>query len=366
MKNRRRLPRNVSSFVDRHGKERFRYRKTGQPTYYFKAHPGTEKHPSEEYAALVSGAPVTVSRAVPGTIDDLVGRYYSTLAFTNPGAVTQQKVRARLEAFRAEHGKKRVATIRFNHVEAILGAKAVRGVNDAGKKVGGPNAAKSLEKDLLRLFDLAVKLEIITVNPVRLATGVEVPKTTGFHTWEDEEITQFRRRFPLGTKARLALEIIRWTLQRRGDASRFGPSQRKGGMINVWNEKNKKTTWVPEPQQLTAAIEAMPAVGLKSYLVTEFGKPFSPAGFGNWFKDRCVEAGLPHCTAHGIRKATARQLAERGRSQQELKAAGGWSGDKEVATYAAAADQRRLASAGMNDLAAWDLANPDTEVSQTA
>ena len=34
--------------------------------------------------------------------------------------------------------------------------------------------------------------------------------------------------------------------------------------------------------------------GLQTFLVTSFGKPFAIAGFGNWFRERCDEAGLPH------------------------------------------------------------------------
>ena len=43
-------------------------------------------------------------------------------------------------------------------------------------------------------------------------------------------------------------------------------------------------------------------IGVKTFLVTEYGKPFTPAGFGNWFRQRCDEAGLPQCSAHGLRK----------------------------------------------------------------
>lgn len=362
-----RLPPYVSAYTTRHGKRRYRFRKTGMKTYFFKDHPGTPKHPSAEYQRVAAGqvAANDSPKITPGTIDDLVNRYYGTTAFTNPSKVTQEKVRAILEDFRRAHGRKRVANLKFNHVEAILSAKAKPGTNAAGKRIGGPNAAKSLEKHLKRVFDLAIKLEMITVNPVRLAEKVKVPKTTGFHTWTEDEIAQFRRHYPIGTKPRLALEIVLWTLQRRGDAARFGPKQRQDGMIQVWNEKTQKMTWVPEPKQLTAAIEAMPAVGMSAFLVTEFGKPFSVAGFGNWFRDRCNEAGLPHCTLHGLRKATARRLAEMGKSQQELKAAGGWSGDREVATYTASADQRRLATTAMTELASWDLAHPASEVRQT-
>ena len=350
-----RLPPNVTAFTDRHGKRRYRYRKQGQPHYSFKDHPGTPKHPSAEYRAVAAGLlPRTRTEAThQRTIRDLVNRYYGTPKFTSPGAVTQEKVRARLEKFCAAHGSKPVVGLRFNHVETILSSQAQIGKNAVGKKVGGPHAAKSLEKDLKRIFDLAVRLEWVVNNPVRLAGSVKVPKTAGFHSWSEDEIEQYRAHYPIGTMGRLAMEIMLWTLLRRGDASHFGPKHRKAGWVHVWNEKTKKYSWLPEARQLTEAIEAMGSVvGSTAYLLSDRGEPFaSPASFGMWFRRRCDEAGLPHCSAHGLRKATARRLADRGATQVQLKAAGNWSQDKDVAIYTASADQKRNANAVMTDLA---------------
>ena len=354
-----RLPQYVSAFTDRHGKRRYRFRKRGV-SVYLKEHPGTPKHPSAEYKLLLEGGAVANDRrrASPGTVDDLIQRFYGSADFNSAEERTRAKNRAILEDFRRQHGSKLVAGLRFNHVEAILLAKAKISKDEKGRKVGGPFAAERLRKLLRRLFAHAVRLEMIAVNPVELAKGPKVPKTRGFHTWTDEEIEQFRAAHPVGTKARLALELLRWTMQRGGDARTFSPSQRKAGQIQIWNEKTDKFTWVPEPPQLTAAINSISAIGSKTLLVTEYGKPFSEKGFGNWFKKQCVTASLPHCTAHGVRKATARQLADHAdATQQELKAAGGWSGDREVATYVADADQRRLARNALGRLADWDLSN---------
>lgn len=357
------LPANVSSFVDRHGKERFRYRKAGLPVYYFKLHPGTKKNPSAEYKALIArkGAPET-PRAEPGTIDDLLSRYYGSTGFRKAGEVTRQKNRATLEEFRAAHGTKRVASIQFQHVEAILIAKGEKGVNRKGRAIGGPEASDRLRKNLRRIFKYAVRLKMIEVNPVDLAETTRPPRTTGFHSWTDEEIAQYRARHPLGTKPRLALEIVLWTLQRRDDARLFGPAHLRGGRINYTQGKGGKNLWLPAAPQLLSAISAMPAVGMTSFLVTAYGKPFTNAGFGNWFKDQCVAAGLPHCTLHGLRKAMARKLAEHGGTQQELKASGGWSNDREVATYTAAADQERLAALAMTRVAQQELATLNSGV----
>ena len=57
-----------------------------------------------------------------------------------------------------------------------------------------------------------------------------------------------------------------------------------------------------------------------TFLVTEHGGPFTAKGFQNWFRDQCDEAGLHHCTAHGLRKARATIAAENGASVHTLMA----------------------------------------------
>ena len=81
--------------------------------------------------------------------------------------------------------------------------------------------------------------------------------------------------------------------------------------------------------------------------MTEFGQPFGSNGFGNWLRKRCDEAGLPNCTAHGLRKAGAAIAAENGATERQFMAKFGWSTMKEAARYTRAARQRVLAASGM-------------------
>ena len=57
-----------------------------------------------------------------------------------------------------------------------------------------------------------------------------------------------------------------------------------------------------------------------TFLITERGAPFTSAGFGNWFRDRCNLAGLPQCSAHGLRKAHVVRRANSGASAEQLMA----------------------------------------------
>jgi len=76
----------------------------------------------------------------------------------------------------------------------------------------------------------------------------------------------------------------------------------------------------------------------------------SDAGFGNKFRQWCNEAGLHHCSAHGLRKAGATIAAENGATSQQLMAIFGWSSLSMAELYARAADQKRLAESAMHML----------------
>ena len=83
-----------------------------------------------------------------------------------------------------------------------------------------------------------------------------------------------------------------------------------------------------------------------TFLVTDYGKPFTAAGFGGWFRERCDEAGLPHCTAHGLKKAGATIAAENGATDRELMAMFDWSTAAQANVYTAAANRKKLAAKG--------------------
>jgi integrase/recombinase XerD len=70
-----------------------------------------------------------------------------------------------------------------------------------------------------------------------------------------------------------------------------------------------------------------------TFLLTEFGKPFTANGFGNEFKDWCRQADLPHCSAHGVRRATSTALAEAGATPHEIMAVTAHQTLEEVERY---------------------------------
>ena len=110
------------------------------------------------------------------------------------------------------------------------------------------------------------------------------------------------------------MALMLYTGCRRSDVVLLGPSNIKNGFLTYTQQKNRArkpiTLTIPVHPDLRRIIEATPMVGVKTFLVTSFGKAFAEAGFGNWMRERCNAAGLPECSSHGLRKAIARRLAE--------------------------------------------------------
>src|SRR5690606_40190262 len=97
-------------------------------------------------------------------------------------------------------------------------------------------------------------------------------------------------------------------------------------------------------------IEAIPRENM-TLLLNENGGPFKPASFGNWFGDRCREAGLGKgYNAHGLRKAGARRLAEAGCTAHEIMSITGHQTIAEVDRYTRAANRTQMAQDGMAKL----------------
>jgi site-specific recombinase XerD len=113
---------------------------------------------------------------------------------------------------------------------------------------------------------------------------------------------------------------------------------------------------------LEEAINAMPSSDHLAFLVTAQGKPFTAAGFGNWFREVCNEVGLPkRCTSHGLRKAAATYLADRGATTTQLMAWFGWKKASEAERYTGGADRKRNAAAAGALVSRTGIGKPDIQ-----
>jgi integrase len=231
-------------------------------------------------------------------------------------------------------GDKRAALIGREHVVRLIATKADK-----------PEAANQFRKVLRAMMKHAVEIGLRADDPTRDVRAIRV-KSEGFHSWTDVEITQFENRHPVGSRARLAFALLLYTGQRRSDVMRMGCQHVRNGVLTVCQEKTGAKLSIPLHPTLQAILASTP-IGNMTFLTTQFGKPFTSNGFGNWFRDQCNAAGLPQCSAHGLRKAAARRLAEAGCTAHEIASITGHASLKQVAHYTRAVDQERLASAAM-------------------
>lgn len=223
------------------------------------------------------------------------------------------------------------------------------------EKLDLPEAANARVKALRRLFAWAIEYDLASGNPaadVAYLSG----SGEGFHTWTVDEVSQFEAHHPIGSKARLALALLLYTGVRRSDVVKLGRQMERDGALHFTEKKGadsralgRKKSTVPKRRvlpilpALRAVIDATPS-GTLTFLVTSFAQPFTAAGFGNKFRVWCNAAGLPHCSAHGLRKAGATIAAENGATAHQLMALFGWTTIRQAEGYTQKANRERLAS----------------------
>lgn len=350
-----RLP-NVSAFKDRHGKTRYRFRRRGYRTVYLPGEPGTPAF-MEAYQDAMSGAvaafrPIGEAKVPARSLSAVAVAYYASARFQRMKPGTQRQKRMVIERFRAKWGLQPIAALKQHHVQGMMDALALQ-----------PGAANIRLKVLRAMLAYAEDAKLIPKgsNP---AAGVPViaVQTDGFRQWTEAEIAQYEAFWPSGTKQRLALALLLYTTQRRSDVIKWGRQHVASGELILKQQKTGTDLTLPILPELQA--ELAHVRGQMTFLTTEYGKPFSVAGFGNRFRQWCRQAGLEGLGPHGLRKAGATRLADNGASEKELMA---WTGIKDPKTleiYIKRADQKRLAAGSKHKLgtnprlpAAPELAN---------
>ncbi|WP_205119495.1 tyrosine-type recombinase/integrase [Paramagnetospirillum kuznetsovii] len=335
---------NVRIYVRRHGRKKRLKTEIGSPEFLVEYRAAIAELEGEPKKEELGPGP-----SAQGSLRWLIEKYYTCAEFKRLDEKTRHVRRGILDRLCRDtskpggipHGQKPVARMEARHVRALRDERADR-----------PEAANAIVKALRQVFGWALEAQIghIQSNPARDVPYIK-SGSEGFHTWSLDEVIQFEQHHPVGGKARLALALLLYTGVRRSDVVRLGPQMERGSKI-IWTEAKglkhlAKQRELPILPQLRAILDSSPS-GHLAYLVTEFGKPFTANGFGNWFRKRCNEAGLPHCSAHGLRKAGATAAAENGATEHQLMAIYGWESPKQAALYTRKANRKRLAASAMH------------------
>jgi integrase len=217
-----------------------------------------------------------------------------------------------------------------------------------------PASANNLRDRLNVLMQFAVSDGWREDNPITNAKRIK-HVTKGYRSWSEVDISAFRKRWPIGTPQRLAMEILLHTGLRRSDAVRLGRQHVVDGTIFVLTtvkSQGRTELAIPIHPSLRPILATAPSDHL-TYIVTAYGAARSAKAFTNWFREAAHAAGLPSDSSpHGLRKAACRRLAEAGCTPHEIMAITGHKALAEVETYTRAVRQKLLAQRAIDQMTA--------------
>lgn len=340
---------NAGRYKDRHGRERWRFRRSGK-TIPLPGLPGDPEF-EEAYQAAVEGRTPRKAEVVrhPLAAQPRSMRAAWRIVTTKTtewkqlDAVTQQKQSAIAEAFlqspiaegvKTLWGEAPMADLRRRHLKALLADRSDR-----------PHAARHLLVTIRKMILVALDEEWIETDPsYRLNYR---PKLKGWRAWTDEERKQFEANWPIGTTPRLAYTLALWLGNRRSDVAALPVTAIRGDTIALTQIKTKREMRLSISPMLREALDATDLIG-PTILLTAYGEPFSAKSLTGRMADWTKSAGLPKgCTLHGLRKTLGGMLAEGGATTREIMDTLGHTDIKHAELYTKSANQERLARAGL-------------------
>jgi len=345
------LPKYTYLDKNRSGSERVVLRRPGQPKIVLPWPPHSDRFWAAYIAGISGRSQSTKAQrerrrvAAPGTLRALCEDYFKSGSFKQHDDATQRDKRGVIESILREPleiGKP--LTFEDCPVKS-LSRRLIALLRD--RKMGMPSAANKRMTYLHRAFRWAISEDRMQTNPVDGVERLQRPKK-GFHTWTMDEARRYIEAHPLGTKAYLAFAIMVYTGMRVSDLCQFGRQHvnKEGGVAKPQHKNRKRDAKLIEfdmPDALQAIIDRSPTGDLH-YLITDRGVPFTIKGMANRIKDWCKEAGIPHCSAHGVRKLASVMAAENGMTGDQMKALFNWSSSRQADTYTEKANKKKLAS----------------------
>ena len=240
LKTRSGLPRHCTYQLDRDGKRRVRFRRRGV-SVYLTGIPWSEDFMRQYAAALEAeqGQRAQVGASYAACRDHSLhcARAITTSAeFRSMRPGSQAERRGVLERFRAEHGHRPLKDLQRVHVRNIIAAKA-----------GTPESANNLLKALRVILNYAVSQDLIPANPSLGVKRLRNQNPDGRHTWTEDEIAQFQATHPINSRAGLALALLLYTGQRRGDVILMGWQHVKDGRVVAAPKEDRASGLRPDP-----------------------------------------------------------------------------------------------------------------------
>jgi integrase len=224
--------------VDRHGNLRIYLARTGRPKIRLLEEPGSEAFDREYRRAFqgVATPPPIRQAAAPQTLQWLCERYYASADFQLLGPTTRKVRRGILETIcQSRFSGKLTGTLPY----ARMRPHNVAQLRDA--KLDLPEAANARVKALRQLFKWAMSpaYSLAERNPAMEVGYLRSNNPEGFRAWTAADVEKYAAHHPIGTKARLALDLMLYTGVRRSDVVRLGPQMERDGYLVFTETKGR-------------------------------------------------------------------------------------------------------------------------------
>ncbi len=280
-----------------------------------------EDHPAfvAAWAAEETKKAPARTRGAPGTVADVWTRFMRSPTYTGLSDDYRRVVQRHGETIAIAYGAAPFAGIRSAHIEA-----------DLSKLPPHPANAR------LKTWRLLCKFAKADGKATLIATSglskPKAPKAESHTPWSAAEVATYRARWPIGTAARKAFELLYWTAARTKDAVRLGPAfVRSDGLLTYRQTKTGNEAHVPWTSVLPswAAWEAdretlRQCLAERGFTFLEVsGRQRSRKGLSNLISEAARTAGLVGKTAHGLRATRLTLIAEADASVHAIMSWGG-------------------------------------------
>jgi integrase len=279
------------------------------------------------------------TRGAAGSLSDAWARLMKAHAYTGLSADYRRVIQRHGEAIATNYGAAPMSGIRSRHIEADLAKLA-------------PHAANARLKTWRLICKNAKSIGMANTIATDGISKPKAPKATSHAPWTIGEIAAYRARWPIGTAARKAMELLLWTGARTKDAVRLGPSfVGSDGMLSYRQTKTSNPAYVPWSSTLPdwaatwqsdrqMMLECL-ATGRGFTFLETSGRVRSHKGLSNTISAAAEKAGVEK-TAHGLRATRLTLIAQAGGTSHAIMAWGGHVTLSEVEHYTRDADRRRI------------------------
>jgi len=184
----------VHEYRDRHGKLRRYVRRPGSRRVALPGLPGSPDF-MRAYQDAISGPAVRPRAPKAGTLVALAAEFFNSTEFANLKPSSQATYRLTLGPILERDGHRLVRDLPVDKARKII------------QEIGAnrPAMANLTRSVLSRMFSFAIAIGQRPDNPFKAVPKYRIGT---HHTWSDEQLGTYERRWPLGTRERLAFDLL--------------------------------------------------------------------------------------------------------------------------------------------------------------